>query len=176
MTAAVRQRLFFALWPDDETRRALARLARTLLPCANGRPVAAQKLHLTVAFLGLVDAGFRECVERAAGSLSAPAFELEFRRIGYWPGPRVLWAAPERTPEALTGLASMLRNALVACGYEPESRPFRAHVTLARKVRGPASETTHALIRWPVADFHLVESETLAQGARYRSLASWSLG
>ncbi len=176
MTAAPRQRLFFALWPDDGTRKALARLARTLRPSSNGRPIGAQNLHLTVAFLGAVDAGFRECVERAAGSLSAPAFELEFRRIGYWPRPRVLWSAPERTPEALTGLASMLRNALVACGHEPESRPFRAHVTLARKVRGPASETTHALIRWRVSDFHLVESETVAQGARYRSLESWSLG
>ena len=176
MTAAVRQRLFFALWPDDDTRQALARLARTLLPCGNGRPVAAQNLHLTVVFLGLVDAGFRECVERVAGLLSAPAFELEFRRIGYWPRPRVLWSAPERTPEALTGLASMLRNALVACGHEPESRPFRAHVTLAREVRRPASEPTHGPIRWPVSEFHLVESETLAQGARYRSLESWSLG
>ncbi len=176
MTAALRQRLFFALWPDDGTRKALARLAGTLLPSANGRPVAARNLHLTVAFLGAVDAGFRACVERAAGSLSAPAFELEFRRIGYWPRPRVLWSAPERTPEALTGLASMLRNALVACGHEPESRAFRAHVTLARKVRGPASETTHALIRWRVCDFHLVASETVGHGAHYRSLESWSLG
>jgi len=176
VTAAVRQRLFFALWPDYDARQALARLARTLLPCGNGRPVAAQNLHLTIVFLGAVDAGFRDCAQRVAGSLSAPEFALEFRRIGYWPRARVLWSAPECTPEALTGLASTLRNALVACGHEPESRPFRAHVTLARKVRRPASETTHALIRWSVAEFHLVESETLAQGARYRSLGSWPLG
>ena len=76
MTAAIRQRLFFALWPDDDTRHALARLAKTRLPSGSGRLVAAQNIHLTVAFLGAVDAGFRENVERAAGSLSAPALQV----------------------------------------------------------------------------------------------------
>ncbi len=176
MTAALRQRLFFALWPDNDTRQALARLATTRLPRANGRPVAARNLHLTLAFLGPVDGGLRECAERAAASLSAPTFVLEFRRTGYWPRPRVLWTAPERTPAALTGLAGMLRSALVACGHEPESGPFRAHVTLARKVRGPLGEAAHGSIRWPVSEFRLVESQTLARGARYRPLQSWSLG
>jgi len=176
MTVTLRQRLFFALWPDDDTRQALARLAGTRLPRADGRPVAAHNLHLTLAFLGSVDGGLRECVQRAAGSLSAPAFVLEFRRSGYWPRPRVLWTAPGRTPAALTGLAGMLRRALVACGHEPETGPFRAHVTLARKVPGPLGEATHGPIRWPVSKFHLVESQTLARGARYRCLESWPLG
>jgi len=173
--AAARQRLFFALWPDDDTRSALARLARRRLRSGNGRPIDARNLHLTLAFLGAVDAGFRVCAERAAESLTAPAFEIEFQRLGYWPRPRVLWSAPERTPEALTGLASLLRNALVACGHEPESRPFRAHITLARKVRDPVGDATHMPILWPVSEFHLVESQTLPQGARYRPLGSWPL-
>jgi len=209
MMAAARQRLFFALWPDDDTRAALARLARRQLQSGNGRLIDAHNLHLTLAFLGPVDAAFRACAERAADSLAAPAFELEFQRLGYWPRPRVLWAAPERSPEALTGLVSMLRKALAACGQEPESRPFEAHMTLARKVRGPVGNTTHtsarasdrhgrrecrglsgtipacfalprpsldSLVRWPVFEFHLVESETLPQGARYRPLGSWPLG
>ncbi len=196
MTAAARQRLFFALWPDGDTQSALARLAKACLPCGSGRLIAAQNLHLTLAFLGPVDAGTRECAERAAASLRASAFELEFRRLGYWPRPRLLWSAPERTPEGLTMLESMLRNALAACGHEPESRPFRAHITLARKLRDPVGETIHASarasssiapgialprpsldspIRWSVSDFHLVASDTLANGARYRPLASWPL-
>lgn len=176
MTATARERLFFALWPDDDARKALARLARARLAAANGRVVAASNLHLTLEFLGSVDAGTRACAERAAQSLSAPAFELEFQRLGYWSRPRVLWSAPETTPDALTGLVSMLREALSACGHQPESRPFHAHVTLARKVRGPVNETTHAPVRWRVSDFHLMASETLARGARYRSLARWPLG
>ncbi len=104
-------------------------------------------------------------------------------------------------------LESTLRNALAACGHEPESRPFRAHITLARKVRDPVDDTSHASarassaiapgialppaslqscfalthpsldspIRWPVSDFHLVASQTLADGARYQPLVSWPL-
>ena len=207
MTAAARQRLFFALWPDGDTQSALAQLAKARLRSGSGRLIVAQNLHMTLAFLGPVDAGMRKCAERAAASLRAPAFELEFRRLGYWPRPRVLWSAPERTPEGLTMLESTLRNALAACGHEPESRPFRAHITLARKVRDPVDDTSHASarassaiapgialppaslqscfaltrpsldspIRWPVSDFHLVASQTLADGARYQPLVSWPL-
>jgi 2'-5' RNA ligase len=172
---AERQRLFFALWPDDHTRSALARIARERLAGARGRLVAAENLHLTLAFLGSRDADYRACAERAAERLSARAFTLEFVRTGYWPRPRVLWAAPDRTPEALEGLASTLSNALVQCGHEPESRPFRAHITLARKVRGPLDEAVHTPVRWRVGEFCLVASETRPEGARYSRLRSWSL-
>jgi 2'-5' RNA ligase len=175
MTAAARQRLFFALWPDGDLQSALAGIAKARLPAAGGRLISAQNLHLTLVFLGSLDAGSRACAQRAAASLRAPAFELEFRRLGYWPRPRVLWSAPEQVPEGLTMLESMLRDALSACGHKPDSRPFRAHITLARKVRGPLDDTTHAPLRWPVCNFHLVASQTLANGARYQPLVSWPL-
>lgn len=175
MTASARQRLFFALWPDDATRRALASLVRAHLAAGRGRPVAPANLHLTLEFLGGVDAAFRACAERAAASVSATAFELELRRIGHWPRPRVLWSAPEETPDALVGLVDTLRSALVACGHEPDPRPYRAHVTLARKVRARVPTAAHAPIRWPVSEFCLVASETDPRGARYSPLARWSL-
>lgn len=174
MTAA-RRRLFFALWPDDDTRSALARLARSRLGSASGRLVPGENLHLTLVFIGSVDGDFRACAECAAEGLAVPSFAMEFVRIGYWPRPRVLWSAPHGTPDALAGLASTLSSALVQCGHEPASRPFHAHITLARKLRGPVSEAVHTPVRWPVSEFHLVESETLPEGARYRRLRSWSL-
>ncbi len=175
MTQASRERLFFALWPDDEARNALAALARKRLAPGNGRLVPAQNLHLTLVFLGAVDARVRDCAKRVAQRLSVRAFTLEFVQIGYWPRARVLWSAPRRTPELLTELASTLTQALIECGHEPTSRPFRAHVTVARKVRGPVRGVGHAPVRWPVREFHLVASETRQEGARYRRLQSWPL-
>lgn len=175
MKAAPRQRVFFALWPDDETRCGLARLARAHLAPANGRPVAAANLHLTLEFLGSLDPAAKACAERAAQSLSAPAFELELRCLGHWPRARILWSGPQHVPRGLTGLVGRLREALLACGHRPETRPFRAHVTLARKVRGPVEATGHTPVRWPVTDFHLLVSESARQGARYRSLQRWPL-
>lgn len=175
MSEAPAERLFFALWPDDDARDALAALARSRLAPGTGRLVPAENIHLTLVFLGRVDRRLRDCAERVASRLSVRAFTLEFLRIGYWPRPRVVWSAPQHTPALLTELASTLSNALVECGHEPTAKPFRAHVTLARKVRGPLRETRHAPVRWPVNAFHLVISETLPEGARYWRVRSWSL-
>ena len=175
MTGTSRERLFFALWPDDDVRSALATLARERLAPGDGRLVPAHNIHLTLVFLGGVDERFRDCAERAAQRLSVRAFTLEFVHMGYWPRARVVWSAPQRTPELLTELVSTLTQALTECGHEPTSRSFRAHVTLARKVRGPVRSSGHTPVRWPVSAFHLVASETRPQGACYRCLQSWPL-
>ncbi|MDX1433841.1 MAG: RNA 2',3'-cyclic phosphodiesterase [Gammaproteobacteria bacterium] len=171
-----RERLFFALWPDAACRAALAALARERLPRKRGRAVADENLHLTLAFLGAVDGGFRACAEDAAASVSVAPFVLSFERSGYWPRSRVLWSAPAETPPALHRLASALSRALLPCGYEPERRAFSGHVTLARKVQGPIETLPHAPIAWAVREFHLVRSETRSEGASYEVVATWALG
>ena len=47
-------RLFFALWPDGDTRKAINGLARPAVRRAGGRPVPARHFHMTLAFLGEV--------------------------------------------------------------------------------------------------------------------------
>ena len=47
-------RLFFALWPDEGVRAELARWTRALHAACGGRTTRADKLHLTLAFLGEV--------------------------------------------------------------------------------------------------------------------------
>lgn len=170
-----RERLFFALWPDAACREALAGIARERVSRKRGRLVPAENLHLTLAFLGAVDGSVRGCAEQAAASVRASPFQLHFQRSGFWPRPRVLWSAPARTPEALLRLASALSRALAPCGYAPERRGFRGHVTLARKVQGPMESLSHAEILWPVEDFHLVRSRTRAEGAVYDTVATWRL-
>lgn len=176
MNEARRRRLFFGLWPDDATRRDLAALTRRHLPAAAGRPVPARNLHLTLVFLGSVDAEFQSCAERAAGTVRADPFELELCRVGHWARSRVFWTAPAQTPDALTGLVAALSRALAHCGYAPETRAYSAHITLARNVRGPLPGAAHAPVRWRVSDFHLVASETHPRGARYALVTRWPLG
>lgn len=171
-----KQRLFFALWPDDAVRSELARLASGG-PRGAGRLVPAENLHLTLAFLGHLDAGTRACVEAAADGISAGPFELVFTRLGCWPRPRVLWAGTQDTPAALVELVYALRRGMTGCGLRAETRPYRAHVTLARKTRVPAD--FHAAcepVRWRADAFDLVESKTLSAGAHYRRLRRWPLG
>ncbi len=169
------QRLFFALWLDEFQRTRLAELANAGHG-STGRPVPAENLHLTLAFLGNVGPDVRACMENAAEEINSATFELVFTHLGYWPRPRVLWAGTESVPDALLELVSVLRAGMSRCGLCAESRPYRAHVTLARKARAAADfHLTCAPVHWPVNAFHLVESKTLSSAASYRILRSWPL-
>ncbi|NIW86813.1 MAG: RNA 2',3'-cyclic phosphodiesterase [Gammaproteobacteria bacterium] len=169
-----RQRLFFAVWPEEEARRALAALARRTLP-RQGKPVATENLHITLVFLGSVTPGQCACAERAAAQVTGPAFTLRLERLGWYRRARVVWSAPAQTPEALRALVAGLNRGLGACGFEPDTRPYHAHVTLARKVARRVDEAAHPPIEWTVDAFHLVQSRTHPEGSRYHTLRSWPL-
>jgi 2'-5' RNA ligase len=173
--AVATQRLFFALWPGPELQLALARLGRELLGRERGRPVAADNLHLTLAFLGSVDAGARACLERAAEALRGEPFTLRFDRAGWFPRPKVFWLGCPDTPAPLAALVEGLRSAQRGCGLEPEARPWAAHLTLARKVARRPRPLPFAPVEWPVARFALVESHTGPEGVRYEPLRFWPL-
>ena len=170
-----RQRLFFALWPDDTVRTALDKSAGKLLGKRVKR-VVASNLHITLAFAGSVSGQVRSCLETAAGELRVPCFELYINRVGHWPRPRILWAGPTHIPAELWSLAGALRQALEDCGIETGTRPYQPHVTLARKVSKCPEGTEFPAFHWSISHFSLVESVTDPAGVRYRVLRSWALG
>jgi 2'-5' RNA ligase len=172
--AEATRRLFFALWPDAEIRAALDALARQQIH-KQAKRVAGDNLHITIAFPGAVTARVQECLEAAAGKLKGAPFELVIDRLGYWPGPRILWAAPAHTPPELWSLAASLRDILAACGLEPENRPYQVHITLARKTGRALTVTRVAPIRWSIRQFCLVESVSEPAGVRYQVLRFWPL-
>ena len=133
-------------------------------------------LHLTLAFLGSLDPARGALAEEAARGVRERGFVLELDRFGHWPRPRVLWTAPTRPPEALAGLAGALRAALAERGFPPDARGFVPHLTLARDVTRMRGPREHPPLRWPVDAFHLVESATRSEGARYRLLRTFALG
>ncbi|HET8552387.1 MAG TPA: RNA 2',3'-cyclic phosphodiesterase [Gammaproteobacteria bacterium] len=168
-------RLFFALWPDDALREALHRMARKPVRHAGGKPVTPDNYHVTLKFLGSTDDDGYDCVCAAADAIRAQPFELRLDQIGFWPKPRILWLGAEQVPEALTALVHDLDQAAEGCGFEPELRPYRPHVTLVRKVGKPGEPETVQPLVWRPKAFVLAASETLSQGAHYRVLRSWAL-
>ncbi len=174
----MKERLFFALWPDPGRQRAWHRLGREVAEA--GRPVAAANLHLTLLFLGEVDGQRRRCLEavaRQAAGVAAP-FELTLERWGHWRRSRVVWLGPRRTPPPLARLVSSLRQgAQTRCELPAEAHPFRPHVTLARGVRAaPDRWPELEPQRWPVEDFVLVRSLLRTSAPpRYTVVARWPL-
>lgn len=175
MTEPRKRRLFFALWPDSTVRRRLAVASEQVREKANGRPVPDENLHITLAFLGSVDAEVLACITGAARTLATESFELVIDRAGWWRRTGILWLAPSRAPSALNRLVKALWAALEPCGFWPDYRDFHPHLTIARRCRRaslPEVEPVH----WPVPEITLLESHTGQRGARYTVLDSWPLG
>jgi len=168
-------RLFFALWPSDDLRSALAPRIRALQPEGAGRPQRPDQWHVTLEFLGPVPASRVDLVRDAAAQVRAAPGEIVFDAVEYWRRPEVLCLVARVLPPSLDALVGQLRAGLAARGFEPESRPFRAHLTLARKVHAPVAVVPFQPLSWPVADFALVESITDRSGSVYTPLATWPL-
>lgn len=168
-------RLFFALWPSDSLRTALAPRIRALQPDGVGRPQRPDQWHVTVEFLGAVPASRVPAAREAAAQVQCAPCEVRFDAIEYWRRPEVLCLVARELPPMLEDLVRQLRTALAQRGFEPESRPFRAHLTLARKVTRAVTAVQFEPLVWPVRELTLVESITDRSGSLYTPLAAWPL-
>ncbi len=127
-------RVFFALMPPPAPRAALAAAAAGA-PLPQGRRVPAANLHVTLAYVGEVDAAVRARCERAAATLDGEAFDLDFDHVGCFERARVAWLGLAHTPPALTALVADLRAALAAAALPFDPKPFRCHLSFARDAR-----------------------------------------
>jgi 2'-5' RNA ligase len=134
-----------------------------------------QDLHITLQFLGPVAPAQQACIAEAARSISAEPFELEIDRIDFWARPRIAWAGPEEVPRPLRRLVKALGRNLQKCGFEPEKRPYKPHVTLLRKTTPVATMKLTEPIHWPVDHFVLVESQPNGDPPHYRPIEGWAL-
>lgn len=140
-------RLFFAIDPDPPARerlaRAIAQVRRGLSAEADHwRWVAADLVHVTMQFLGELDAAAEGRVREAVGlSIPRPPFELTVSTVGVFPphrSPQVLWLGVSAGAEALADIHRDLADRLTDAGIAVEQRPFAPHLTIARVRRGRA--------------------------------------
>ena len=167
-------RLFFAIWPDAPAAQALGKLAIEVAGRTGGRATPAEKIHLTLAFLGEVAAERAGEVGAAGGAVRAQPFELAFDTLGWFRGARVAWIGCFQPMQALVEVQAALATSLRDRGFVLEDRPFAPHVTLARKVRRSVPRSAVTPIRWPAREIALVQS---GEGTgRYTILGRWALG
>jgi len=166
-------RLFFAVWPDAAAAAALSALGRQLVDACGGRPVAAAKLHLTLAFLGEVEAERTADLAGCAG-FRARRFRLELDRVGGFRRARVAWAGPSIPPPELVALQEKLAARLGASGFALEEREFNPHLTLVRRIERSLAGASIAPIAWDADALTLVRSETGT--GRYVVVERWPLG
>ena len=184
-------RLFFAIELSDALRVSLDHAIAPLRAAEPGLAwVAAEKLHLTMKFLGETSEDDAERLIAAANLVAARhrPLEMTLGGVGAFPNfrrARVVWIGVESEPR----LELLHHDLEVACGdagFEVEGRPFRPHITLAR-VRTPlpierarpfarAARRVAYAASEDVRALGLLESTPGSRDARYRRIHAASLG
>jgi len=157
-------RLFIALWPDEATRQALTAWQRALAWPAAARPTPAQDLHLTLLFIGSIPENRLQELANAL-EMPAPPIELTLDTLETWRAGLTL-LTPKQVPQALTQHQAAISAAVRTLGLAFDERPYRPHVTLARRGQGAQLQHGPPSVLWP-AQGHVL---AMRDGAHYRVL------
>ena|SRR5690242_19494658 len=184
-------RLFLAINLPAEVRHAIVEAAAPLREAAPELPwVPAEKLHLTVKFLGNQSDEMADSVTKAMQDVAKRnrGIDAELGGVGAFPNfrrPRVVWLGVSPEPK-LELLHHDVEASCEVLGLPVEGRPFRPHLTLARvrprsldgsSVRklGRAATDVDYVEEIVINAIDLMESELTTTGARYRLIASFPL-
>jgi RNA 2',3'-cyclic 3'-phosphodiesterase len=147
-------RLFIGLELDAAVRTAAASaseaLRRRLGRDVDARWIPPENLHVTLWFIGEVDdlrAG--RIIEAVDTPFETAAFDLAIRGAGAFPpsgAPRVFWLGVGNGTESVSRLHREVAARLTPLGFEPEPRPYSAHLTIAR-VKEARRSGGHAALR-----------------------------
>ncbi|MBM7653215.1 RNA 2',3'-cyclic phosphodiesterase [Neobacillus cucumis] len=144
---------FFAVRIPEETKRImknhLEKLQETL---PFSRWVHPMDLHITLAFLGAAEPEKLKLAETYVKEAlhSEESFTLKINKLGFFgkeDSPRVFWADTENSEELINSRKKVFQACLKA-GFVLETRPFRPHITLARKWKGTGEFQTDLLNVW----------------------------
>jgi 2'-5' RNA ligase len=187
-------RMFVGVEIDDRARRVAAETAEALraaIPARlEARWVTPGNFHLTARFIGQVQEGLVPDVLAAlTRPLGVAPFDIELGGCGVFPPsgpPRAIWIGLAAGLPALAALHDEFDRRLARFGFEPERRPFTAHLTLARLKHAPrgASAAVRAVVArvTPVPAIVRVRHATVFEsclspkGPRYEPLARAHLG
>jgi len=142
-----KKRLFFALLPDQEVHDQLVTLSRSFPIIKGVRPVPNNNLHITLQFLGDVEANERKCLEKKV---------------------------VQTYVQSLTRLNNHLKSIAEQCGTKVSEKIYKPHVTLFKNVPKADFPDIPFTITWHASEFHLLESVPHENTTRYNKLATYS--
>jgi RNA 2',3'-cyclic 3'-phosphodiesterase len=181
-------RAFVAVVPPAPVLDAVEAVLAPVRPAAPPRLTWARRAqwHLTLRFLGRVDdtdalmAGVHDALA------THPPFVLGLGGAGAFPSAAraaVVWIGLDQGHDDLVACASGIERATRPLGHEPDPRPFRPHLTVARARRPlPVGPLLGALgdgpvgPAWDAREVLLMESDTRPTGAVYHEVGRVPLG
>src|SRR5258708_16737789 len=185
-----RLRLFIAITLPEPVKDAIQRVQGALRGGVQEGGILRprrEQLHLTLIFLGTVQAGdLGRLMEAAADACRRfPRMSLRSEKIGFFPDtrrPRVVWVSVHDPLDLLPKLQQALQAAVRQFSGQEAEPEFIGHVTLGRVkscsraeagilARLAASLVEHVFGDWTADHAELVRSELSSAGSNYSCLA-----
>jgi 2'-5' RNA ligase len=136
---------------------------------------APESWHITLQFLGSTKPEQYGCIIGGLRELRRPPLRIELGSLGTFDRAGVFYVEVRVTPE-LTALQQSVTASTGPCGFTPEDRPYRPHITLARR-RGKGGrelrnlklqmQQQSKLAAFTADSFLLYESIPTPEGSRY---------
>lgn len=189
-------RTFIAIELNEALRHALAQTQARFQREPSARVVrwvVPENIHLTLKFLGEVDAAQLPALQRAVADACArnAPFTLTLGGAGAFPNtrqPNVVWIGARGQIENAARLAEQIDLACAALGFAREARAFTPHLTLGR-VKREASPNERQHLGALIADARIgdlgdlrvervsvMKSVLTPRGSVYTRLAECALG
>ncbi|WP_282937064.1 RNA 2',3'-cyclic phosphodiesterase [Paenibacillus sp. RC67] len=137
-----KDRLFIAIPIEPEQRSILLTEMEAIQSLHSFRKwVHPEDLHITLSFLGDTDPDTAEKVKDTLSAITepVPSFRLELGELGTFgkpSSPNILWVGVSGDMEPLRQLQAQIEHAMEPLGFMPENRPYRPHITIAKKNTG----------------------------------------
>lgn len=187
----MRKRIFIAINISEEARTQannyLENLRKDFRPLRVGWE-RAEKLHLTLKFLGEIDEkqlmDLEKIVEQTARKIKK--FNIGLAGTGIFPDlrkARVLWIGVTDKDKVLPEIFELLNTELTKLGFQRENKAFRPHLTIAR-LREPEKSRSLAErhlaekfepVEFEVAEIVIYESRLLPTGSKYSIVSKFEL-
>ena len=132
-------RSFIAIELPEEVKTGLKQVQDRLKSPdpSSAKWVDPQSIHLTLKFLGNVDAdkidSITQAIQDAASTVTS--FDLKINGLGCFPNPRrvqTIWIGLTGDIDKLQALQRNIESYVSPLGFPTEKRPFTPHLTLAR--------------------------------------------
>jgi 2'-5' RNA ligase len=166
------KRLFVAIDLPEATRQLLAALDPHIRGVRWAEPA---QMHLTLSFFGDVPDNIFLALREKLSAIKFGAFFLPIIGIGVFlakGAPKIIWIGVGKAHPHLFQIHKRVQEAALATGFEPELKPWRPHISIAR-CRGVSAQTLRKFLQSNaefdagmirVEDFHLYSSTLTPAG------------
>lgn len=185
------KRVFIAIDVPDKLKAKVDSYIKFLISRSSDLRISwekAEKLHLTLKFLGNTDEKLLSVLEQKIGEVaeSIESFNLKVSGNGIFPNvrnPRVLWLGIEEESGKLFELQNLVEKSCLELGFEADKREFKPHLTIARiRDSQKALELAKLHLRssfeeesFVVSEVTIYESLLLPNGSVYKVLSRHGL-